>query len=204
MNAAFSNDTPVISPAVSDEALIAEIERRRPDLVVAPRQATLIMAMRGAQEDNVFEEGDAVSTWVDLSDAPDVPGFPVARFSGDEREWLLAAAVWRGCVRGLDEWRRRQAETGDDPFIQSWLKPCVRNAAAMPDAALAQPSWGNAVEAVIEAASSIPEEYDTMLAAQDAIKAARRPLSTAPRDRFENSLSNLSEALATLAALAKR
>jgi hypothetical protein len=115
---------------ISDEALIEELARRRPDLVVVPRVASHIMALRGTQATSVFEREenlDFVSDYLDLSEVGKIPGFDDLEDSidVDERQWLLAAAVWRGCIQGFEEWERSRRRDGDTPFITSWLKPCV-------------------------------------------------------------------------------
>jgi hypothetical protein len=115
---------------IPDEALIAELARRRPDLIVVPRTASHIMALRGTQATSVFEREeniDFVSDYLDLSEVGKIPGFDDLEDSidVDERQWLLAAAVWRGCIQGYEEWERLRKRDGDTHFVTSWLKPCV-------------------------------------------------------------------------------
>lgn len=117
----------------SDEALIEELARRRADLIVVPRLATYIMALRGTQATNVFESQenlDFVSDYLDLRDVGKIPGFADREDSidVDERQWLIAAAVWRGCIQGFEEWERLRKRDGDTPFVKGWLNPCVLEA----------------------------------------------------------------------------
>lgn len=124
----------------SDDALIAELARRRPDLVVVPRVATHIMALRGSQETGVFEQGqnlDFVTDYLDLSEVGKVPGFagPEDTIDVDERAWLVVAAAWRGCIAGFEEWERLRAKEGNTPFVTGWTYPCLLqspNAGALP------------------------------------------------------------------------
>lgn len=114
----------------SDEALIAEIARRRPDLVVVPRVATSIMALRGSQETCVFEHEknlDFVTDYLNLSEVGKVPGFagPEDTIDVDERAWLVVAAAWRGCIAGFEEWERRRAKEGNSSSVTGWTHPCV-------------------------------------------------------------------------------
>ena len=105
--------------------------------VIAPVEPSSIMAMRGYQASPVFEGSDGVFDYIDLTDAPFVPGFTYER-KFDERGYLIAAAAYRGAIRGYQEWNRRR-EAGDDPrFIDSWAEPvkniverCKANAAAL-------------------------------------------------------------------------
>jgi hypothetical protein len=114
----------------SDDALIAELARRRPDLILVPRVASKIMAMRGTQETCVFEREanlDIVSDYLNLSEVGEVVGY--ADRSGvecdvDERPWLIAAAVWRGCLKGFEEWERYRAKEGETPMVLGWLRAC--------------------------------------------------------------------------------
>lgn len=132
----------------SDEDLIAELARRRPDLVVVPRVATHIMALRGSQETCVFETEkklDFVTDYLDLSDVGKVPGFagPEDTIDVDERAWLVVAAAWRGCIAGFEEWERLRAKEGNTPFVTGWMHPCVLqslNAGASPKQSTAKES----------------------------------------------------------------
>ena len=116
--------------ALSDEALIEELAKRRPDLVVVPRQASYIMALRGSQGTKVFEpksDVDFVTDYLDLKDVGSVKGFRDGSqlYDVDERAWLVAAATWRGCIGGFEEWERYRKKEGETPFVLGWLKPCV-------------------------------------------------------------------------------
>lgn len=92
--------------------------------VIAPVEPSSIMAMRAYQAHPVFEGDDGVFDYITLEDAPFVPGFTYeGKFDEEERGYLVAAAAYRGAIRGYQEWNRRR-EAGDDPrFIDSWARP---------------------------------------------------------------------------------
>jgi hypothetical protein len=77
--------------------------------VIAPVEPSSIMAMRGYQATPVFEGSDGVFDYITLEDAPHVPGFTYERkFDDEERGHLVAAAAYRGAIRGYQEWNRRR------------------------------------------------------------------------------------------------
>lgn len=92
----------------NDNELIAEIERRRKDLVVVPRDPSQLMCLRGAQEGSVFydHEYDVVYDYlIDGNNLPHVDGvFEGDSYCGwDNKLHFIIAAVWRGCIHGLHE-----------------------------------------------------------------------------------------------------
>jgi hypothetical protein len=95
--------------------------------VIAPVEPSSIMAMRGYQASPVFEGSDGVFDYITLEEAPHVPGFTYERkFDDEERGHLVAAAAYRGAIRGYQEWNRRRENGEDQRFIDSWAEP-VKN-----------------------------------------------------------------------------
>jgi hypothetical protein len=121
---------------ISDDALIAELAARRPDLVVVPRSASHIMALRGTQAGPVFMEPglDFVIDYIKLDEVGTVQGYRDRSDPADdvdERAWLVAAAVWRGCIEGFEEWKAYRRREGDTHMVRSWERPCLLDAVAI-------------------------------------------------------------------------
>lgn len=109
---------------------LAEARRLCPDgYVVVPRKATSIMALRGAQarvgwyepypdyaaEYFKFDEKGESQLQDSLA--------PQGSHDDDEREYWLAACIWEGCIKGMEEWQRREEQEGRTSFIEGWDKP---------------------------------------------------------------------------------
>jgi hypothetical protein len=116
---------------MTDEEKLAEARRLCPEgYVVVPRKASSIMALRGfqarvgwsepyadsASEYFKFEKGDS-----QLADAL----APQNRYDDDDREYWLAASIWEGCIKGMEEWQHVRAKDGPTAFVTSWERPCI-------------------------------------------------------------------------------
>ena len=107
-----------------DPALELETSLLVAGYIVAPVEPSSIMAMRGYQHHPVFDEMDGVFDYITLEDAPHVPGFTRdGKFDDEERGHLIAAAAYRGAIRGYQEWNRRRDAGENEAFIRSWADP---------------------------------------------------------------------------------
>lgn len=97
--------------------------------VIVPREASCIMAMRGAQAHVGWYEpyGDMAMEYFrfDAKGESEVQDAltPAPRDDEDERTYWLAAAVWRGCIKGMEEWQVVRARDGDTTFVNAWERP---------------------------------------------------------------------------------
>jgi hypothetical protein len=116
---------------MTNEERLSEARRVCPDgYMVVPRQASSIMALRGSQASVGWADPymDRAGEYFKFDEAGECPAqdalAPKDRFDYDEREYWLVAAIWDGCIAGLDEWQRRWEVGKCDPeFLKSWERP---------------------------------------------------------------------------------
>lgn len=110
---------------MSDEELIAELQRRRPDLIVLPREPKWIMGLRGYQANRVFmdHEFDLALDYLKFEDIPQLEGVDDGTndwLREDQRLYFIIAAIYRGCISGFIEWSNRDES---DPVFRWWDRP---------------------------------------------------------------------------------
>ena len=117
---------------MTDEERLAEARKMCPDgYVVVPREASSIMAMRGAQARVGWYEpyADCACEYFKFDDKGESrladALAPENRYHDDERQYWLAAAIWRGCIAGMEEWQARRTKEGATDFIKSWDGPFI-------------------------------------------------------------------------------
>lgn len=119
-----------------EQALIDELKRLRPDLIVVPREPSAIMLLRASHHGPVFEaleDGTGIDytsefmTFKDLDPDPRWDPDPNDYLHEDPREYYLAAAIWRGCISGFEEWQRYREREGSTSMVESWDQPRVDN-----------------------------------------------------------------------------
>ena len=114
---------------VSDADLIAELQKRKPDHVLLPRNPSRIMALRGLQGDRVVkdDEFDLACDYMQIytKRMPHVNGFDEGDIwvTLDEREFLVIASIYRGCIQGYEEWERLRAKEPDHGNLPYWDAP---------------------------------------------------------------------------------
>lgn len=89
---------------------------------ILPIEPTSMMALRGYQARNVFDENDGFFDYIDASEFPEALA-PQHKFDDDERGWMLAAAAYRGCVAGYLETLQRLAKDPKDVVAFGWNTP---------------------------------------------------------------------------------
>lgn len=89
---------------------------------ILPIEPTSMMALRGYQVTNVFEDNDYFGDYIDAAELPKDLA-PQHKFDDDERGWMLAAAAYRGCVAGYLETLRRLAKDPNDVVAHGWNEP---------------------------------------------------------------------------------
>lgn len=97
----------------SDEELIQELEKRKPNFAFLPKDPTNLMCLRGQQGNKVFYDHpyDLVCDYIRYEDLPHVQGVYEGSDpfdSTDDREFFVIAAIYRGCVSGYTEGLRSE------------------------------------------------------------------------------------------------
>lgn len=117
------------TPTLTAEELVQALKVLRPDLVVLPRKASHIMALRGHQYGPIFypppAAPDFVSDWIDLSDpdlAKDVPEDLDHDF--DVRMSFLVAKIYEGMVEAFEVWENRKEP--DSKMYEGWASPLLK------------------------------------------------------------------------------
>lgn len=93
--------------------------------VIAPKEPTAMMALRGGQAQDVFAEGDLLDDYLALDEIPQEFA-PQHKLDDDERSWIVAAAAYRGAIKGLIECRQRLEKDPCDGVALSWSEPFRR------------------------------------------------------------------------------
>lgn len=111
-----------VDRAMKAEAALTQGVQVPEGFALLPIEPTSMMALRGYQAGNVFDENDTFSDYIDAAEYPKELA-PKHRFEDDERGWMLAAAAYRGCVAGYLETLRRLEKDPADQVAISWNNP---------------------------------------------------------------------------------